>query len=293
MNVAQLVEQAVSLLKNKKNACAQLDAEVILGFCLGLNRTEIYLHPERNVSAELAHTYWELVERRMKDEPVAYITKEREFWSLPFYVSPDVLIPRPETEFLIEKVLSIADISLAEQYGCLDLCCGSGVIAIVLARECDVNVDALDVSAKALEVMKINVERHDVQSQVGAIESNLFEAIPKEKEYGLIVTNPPYVKSGDILSQLEPDVVNFEPLLALDGGNDGLTLIRIIAEEALNHLVPGGYLFMEFGHDHGQEGKDIFLSARDNERYFDSVEIFKDYSGKDRVLCAQANVRKG
>ncbi len=289
MEIASLLEEGTRLLAESGVEDAATDARLLLGHCLGKSRTELYLSGRERVGPADMARFSEYIRRRCRREPVAYIVAEQEFWSLPFQVNSSVLIPRPETEFLLETVLAKVAATSQPQRRCLDLCCGSGVIAAVLARELGAPVTAVDLSPAALRLARKNCRRHDVGALVSFLCADLFEALSPESAFPLIVTNPPYVARAEIKSLLQPEVAGYEPHLALDGGGDGLALIRRIADRALAYLAPGGMLFMEFGCSQGAAVAALFTAASRQGRFFQDIEIVKDYSGRDRVLYGRAN----
>ena len=290
MDIARLLEEGARRLAESGVEEAAVDARLLLGHCLQKSRTELYLHGARAVAPAASKRFFEYIRRRSAREPVAYILGEQEFWSLPFEVNGTVLIPRPETEFLLEKVLGRISADRCSPGCCLDLCCGSGVISVVLARELEVQVTALDCSPEALGVAARNCRRHGVSGLVRLLGSDLFRALSPEAKFPLIVSNPPYVATTEIDCDLQPEVAEHEPHLALDGGGDGLSLIRRIAAGALAHLAPGGMLFMEFGCDQAEAVAALFQEASRGERFFQQIEIHQDYSGRDRVLYGKANL---
>lgn len=290
MEIKQLIKDSTSVLKKHGIDNAEIDIQLLLSHCLGMSRTELYLHGNTIPDPGLVSQFMQLLLRRADREPVAYILSEREFFSRSFFVSPDVLIPRPETEFLLEKVIEEASGTDLVIDRCLDLCCGSGIIAVILALELDIDVLAVDCSGPAIEVTSRNIQTHGVQKRVTTCVSDLFSVLEPDRHlFPLIVSNPPYVRKKDIAELLEPEVARFEPELALDGGDDGLRCIERISNDILSYLSPGGMFFMEFGSDQGEAVAKIFSSVKADGRYFSSVEIFKDYSGRDRVLFAKAN----
>lgn len=223
---------------------ARLDAELLLADALGLERIQLYLDLERPLrDAELAEVK-DRVRRRREREPVAYILGERGFWGRLFDVGPAVLIPRPDTETLVERALEI----LEPGHRVLDLCTGSGCIAVTLAAERELAVEATDVSAQALEIARKNATKHEVE--VRFHEGDLFAGA--EGVFDLITANPPYVTQAE-LGTLEDDVARFEPELALVSGESGFELIERIASRVFEHLAPGGTLLMEVGE--GQAGR--------------------------------------
>lgn len=264
-----------------------LEARLLLEHCTGKSRTEIYLDGGSEVQQQLVDTYLLFLERRKKREPLAYIVGEQEFWSLPFFVTSDVLIPRPETEFLLDRVLALTVPENFLKAQILDLCCGSGVIATVLAKETGKKIYASDISPKALKLTKKNITRHCLESKVALIQGNLLSPFLGSKKISLVVSNPPYVSSFDIANNLEPEVAEYEPQLALDGGTMGLEIIKEIREELPVVLRPGGQCFIEIGADQGEAVKQLFLEERGGLARFQQVEILVDYAGRDRVLHAR------
>ena len=258
------------------------DATQLLGHCLQLSRTALYLRDKDVVTQDQERAYRRLLKRRLDREPLAYIVGEREFWSLPFHVSPDVLIPRPETEFLLEMVFAKRNKTITVD-SCLDMCCGSGIIAIVLARELECNVCAIDVSAQALKVARRNCKRHGVSDRVACIQADLFSAVNHDQQYSLIVTNPPYVKQSEILTTLEPEVAQYEPVVALNGGDSGLDLIGRIRDGLPATLSSGGDLFMEIGDGQGAVVTNLFHSNKE-QGFYEFVNLYRDYLGRDRVI---------
>ncbi len=264
-----------------------LDARLLLEYCTGKSRTEIFLHGGSEVDQENQDRYLLLLERRKKREPVAYILGEQEFWSLPFWVTPDVLIPRPETEFLLDRVFTLTDPVNRQKGYILDLCCGSGVIAAVLAKETGKTVFASDISYKALQIARKNAKRHHLDSLVVLVQGNLLSPFLERRKFSLIVSNPPYVSNYDVENSLLPEVVKYEPHLALDGGERGLERIQAIRDRLPMILSPGGQCFMEIGADQGAAVRRLFLENVGGRPGFQQVEILVDYAGRDRVLHAR------
>jgi release factor glutamine methyltransferase len=265
----------------------QIDARILLEYCTGKSRTGIFLDGATSVNKEVQVSYQQLLESRKKRRPLAYIIGEQEFWSLPFFVSPDVLIPRPETEFLLDRVLALTDPVNFQQDHILDLCCGSGVIAIVLAKETGKTVIASDISGKALLMTRKNSRRHHVDSQVVPVQGSLLAPFGGREKLSLIVTNPPYVSSFALSNSLLPEVVDYEPHLALDGGEKGLTQIEVIRNQLPEVLCPGGQCFIEIGADQGAAARKLFLENDSGRPEFQQVDILVDYTGRDRVVHAR------
>ncbi len=290
MRVAELIRFAAGELG--RAGIAEADSEVLglLGYCLGKTRTGLYLAAEEEVPEAVRLAFLELLARRRQREPLAYILGEREFWSLPFFVSPAVLIPRPETEFLLEQVLAACRKRSLPAGRFLDLCCGSGVIAIVLALELGREVTAVDLSGEALAVAGKNCRRHGVGERVSLILADLLSAFAAKRMFSLAVSNPPYVSSGDIRGNLEPEVAEHEPRLALDGGDKGLDVIERIRDGLPAVMLPGGEVFIEIGAEQGQAASRLFSEPVNAVRSFQEVEILQDYAGRDRVLHARISV---
>lgn len=280
--IGDILHEAVSLFEKAGINNGLIDAELLLCYCLNKTRTELYLSSGHQIDSPQHLAFAEMITRRCRREPVAYILGEREFWSQRFIVTPDVLIPRPETEFLVETALQAIQMHGGVDL-CLDLCCGSGVIGIILALETGCQVIGTDISSEALSVCKKNSALHGVADNVLVVQSDLASCVSPDNSFNLITANPPYVKCGVIETELEPDVSAYEPRLALDGGEDGLDLIVRIAASIPILLKPGGDFFMEIGHDQGPRVKEIFTAGTNGDCY-EMVEILKDYAERDRVV---------
>jgi release factor glutamine methyltransferase len=261
---------------------ARLDAEVLMCHALGFDKPELYLSFDEQLDDGVKYQFDIFLMRRSRREPLAYITGCREFWSLNFRVTPDVLIPRPETERLVEIALDCAgafdrDVPLR----ILDIGTGSGAIAVSLAKELPrAQVWATDVSLPALEVARHNAAHHGVAQRIQFAGSDLFDSVGKG-EFHLIVSNPPYVGRGE-LATLAPEVSQWEPRSAWDGGSDGLDYYRAIITEGFRHLLPGGALIMEIGTDLGRPVAQLLRNAGN----YTAAKIYQDYSCRDRVAVA-------
>ncbi len=256
---------------------ARLDAELLIAKALNLSRVQLYLDIRRPLSLKEREHIKALIHRRRRHEPIAYILGYREFWSRRFRVTPAVLIPRPDSETLIEQALE----QLTTDRPCrlLDLGTGSGILAITLLCEHpDAQADAVDISQDALDVATHNAERLGVKERFRPLLSNWYEAIPEEKSYDLIVSNPPYIKSAT-LPTLMPDVREYEPHLALDGGPDGLDPYTTIIEGAYRRLNAQGQLWLEAG----MEQCDT-IAERMRVQGFVQVEIHCDLARRPRVV---------
>lgn len=256
---------------------ARLDAELLLGEALGLEPVRLRAFPETPVAQEALVRFEAMLARREQGEPVAYILGRRGFWTLDLAVTPDTLIPRPDTELLVEVALELLPPSPPCEV--LDLGTGSGAIALALAAErTELSVTAVDRSAGALQVAVENCGKNRLKN-VRFLQSNWFSALP-DARFGLIVSNPPYVAANDV--HLGQGDVRFEPITALASGADGLDDIRLIVAQAPDHLLAGGWLAFEHGYDQGTACRDL-LQARG----FARVETRQDLGGNDRVSLGQ------
>jgi release factor glutamine methyltransferase len=262
---------------------AAIDAEVLLRRVLEIERAELYSTLDEPLSTDRQLQFQEMLLRRARREPVAYITGRKEFWSLDFIVTADVLIPRPETELLVEVGLERLAHFVGKPPLILDIGTGSGVIAVCLAKERpDAGIWAVDISAAALEIACKNVKYHGVSDRVHLMQDDLFAALgAKTRGFDLIVSNPPYIRTGEI-SLLEPEIREWEPMTALDGGVDGMDIYRRIIGEAHEYLAPGGHIVLEIGADLGKTVAELFTSSG----FYGPVSVYPDYAGKDRVIAA-------
>jgi release factor glutamine methyltransferase len=259
----------------------RLTAELLLSHCLSIKRLDLYLQFDKPMSQEELARYKTLIKRRIEREPVAYITGSRGFWTLDLDVNPDVLIPRPDTECLVETALKVIPSEIMDRpLKILDLGTGPGTIVLSLAAERpDNHYFAVDLSEKALHVACRNRTRNDITSPVFFVRGDWFSPWIKKPIFDLIVSNPPYIPSQDIKG-LEPEITRYEPMLALDGGMDGLSCVRRILEEAPAFLMDGGHLMMETGFDQRQKVMEIAESCG----CYKEIEYVKDAAGHDRVV---------
>ncbi|MBI2340115.1 MAG: peptide chain release factor N(5)-glutamine methyltransferase [Deltaproteobacteria bacterium] len=262
----------------------RLDAEVLLAHLLNIERIQLYLQFERPMSEKELSDFKALVQRRVKGEPVSYIRGFKEFWSLSFAVGPGVMVPRPETEILVETVegrrSKIED--GRSKIEILDVGTGSGNLAITLAKVFpNAKVTAIDVSEDALKYAKENAVANGVQSRIEFIKNDFFTIHDlRPSIFNLLVSNPPYIPTKTI-ETLPAGVRDYEPRIALDGGADGLDFYQKIGETAPRLLKPGGWLAVEIGEDQPRAVKEIFERAG-----LSDIEVVKDYAGLPRVVIA-------
>lgn len=264
------IKEAFNLAKQNMDS---IEARVLIKYILNKNEINIIANENIELSNENKKQLLESIEKIKKGYPLQYITHYQEFMGIKFEVNENVLIPQPDTEVLVEKTIKIVQKCYPKEDNrnikILDLCTGSGAIAISLKKYLpSVQVFASDISKKALEIAKTNAKKNDVQIKL--IESNMFENI--NEKFDIVVSNPPYIKTDEI-TKLSNQVQN-EPRLALDGGKDGLDFYRIIQKNIKNYLYENGMLLMEIGYDQGQAVASMFKDSK----------LVKDYAGKDRVI---------
>ncbi|MFZ5799133.1 MAG: peptide chain release factor N(5)-glutamine methyltransferase [Thermodesulfobacteriota bacterium] len=284
-SLIHLYEDVVGRLAKAGIENARQEALQLLEFCLGLGQNELLLRPGREVEAGKAAALADAVARRLRREPLQYITGSREFWSLDFTVSPDVLIPRPETEFLLDRVLAVLGRHGYHGGPVLDMCTGSGVIATILALELGPStLVAADKSLAALRVARRNWQQHGQEARILPLCADLFSACTPKLRFELIVANPPYVADEE-LPALQPEVRDWEPKAALLAGARGMDVIERLAGEGHGFLQAGGWMFVEIGAD---QERDVYsLFAGKAEKRYERVEVLRDWSGRPRVLQAR------
>ncbi len=246
----------------------------LLRYILGISPVHLYLDLNRQLSPEREEAFWHLIERRLTGEPTAYITGHREFYGLDFRVDPRVLIPRPESELLVEMAIKVAEKQTISRIA--EIGTGCGAIAVSLALNLpQAEIYATDISTSALEVALLNCRKHEVTDRIRLLHGNMLEPLPEPVD--LIVANLPYVEERDLLSA---SPLNFEPYLALNGGTDGLNIIRQLCCQVNGSLRPGGCLLMEIGSGQATAVTDflryLFPSAK--------IDVESDLSGIDRVV---------
>jgi release factor glutamine methyltransferase len=284
MTVADAVKRAAARLAGGPHAArARMDAETLLLHLLEANRAWLITNGDDRIGEESASRYAELVERRYRGEPIQYITGETEFYGLPFRVTPDVLIPRPETEHLVEHAIALGR-EFTEPRGLiriLDVGTGSGAIAVGLAVHlAGARITAIDVSADALALARDNAARNAVSEQLRFLQGDLLGPVTGE-QFDLVVSNPPYVPERDCES-LSVEVREYEPALALFAGEDGLDVYRRLIPAGYAALAPGGYMLLEIGYGQA-EGLRALLAGSG----FKGIDFLPDLQGIARVVCGR------
>jgi len=285
MHYAQLYQESICRLSRVGIEDARSDVTVLFEWCFGLTRSRIVLQGDQDVDPGGLVCFKEALARRAAREPLHYIIGVREFWSLDFIVSPAVLVPRPETEFLLEHIISTVGKAGFHGGPVLDMCTGSGIIAVILALEFGAGtVVAVDRSPAALQVARRNIHKHGVEGAVSLVCSDLFTAFRPAASFELIVANPPYI-AEDEFPALQPEVREWEPRSALVAGRDGLDIIHLLAGRIPFFLQPGGWLFFEIGA--AQKDAVSYLFSKQGDRFYDCVDVVSDWSGRPRVLRAR------
>ncbi len=279
MQIREIIKKGTIALKTNSIENPNLKARLLMQHIIKKTRKYIIVHDEEELTKKQEEEYRKSIEKIINGTPLQYITHTQEFMKMPFYVNEDVLIPRPDTEILVEEVINISQ--NINNIKILDMCTGSGAIAISLAKyikNCEIT--AVDISEKALKVAKLNSKNNNVENNITFVKSNLFESLAKEK-YDIIVSNPPYIKQ-EVISKLSKEVQK-EPRIALDGGLDGLEFYRKIVNNAYKYLKNNGYLCLEIGYDQKNQVIEILKS----EKKYSEIYCKKDLAENDRVIVAQ------
>lgn len=274
MTHRQILEKAVEELSKAGVDEASNDAFVLFEEAFSMNRTGYLIHGSEEADENRIRVYEDMIAKRASRIPLQYITGKAYFMGLVFNVTPDVLIPRFDTEILVEEALKY----ISADANVLDMCTGSGCIAVSIAHGSGAKVTGADISKEALKVAKTNRELNNV-TNVDFINSDMFEAV--NGEFDMIVSNPPYIRTGEVL-KLMPEVLEHEPHLALDGHEDGLFFYEILARDSLRYLKPSGMLIMEIGYDQAEE-----VSRLLDINNFTDIRVIKDLAGLDRVICGR------
>ena len=285
-SISSLIKAASAAFKaHNISDSAQLDAELLMSYSLNQTRTYLYTWPEKTPSESEQACFNALVKQRLQGKPIAHLTQQREFWGLNLKVTPDTLIPRPDTEILIEtalqKLVTTKALDNESQQACsiLDLGTGTGAIALSLKAEHPAcQVTAVDFSLAALEVAKQNANTH--QLPVNFVHSSWFEALDTQQPFDLIVSNPPYIEAQD--PHLSKGDVRFEPLSALTAGTDGLDDLRLIIRQACAFLKNNGWLMVEHGYNQAGAVAQLFEA-----QHFKNIETIEDYGQNPRITVGQ------
>lgn len=279
MTIKETLRKGMIQLKTENVTEPNLKARLIMQYILNKPRQYLIIYGNQVLTLRQEVNYFKAIKRLINGEPIQHITHQQEFMKLNFFVNEDVLIPRPDTEILVEEVIKIARKINAKKI--LDMCTGSGAIAVSLAKYLDnVEITAVDISEKSLDVAKTNAKNNEIENKITFIESNLFENIVNEK-YDIIVSNPPYIRK-DVIKTLTKEVQK-EPKIALDGGYDGLDFYRKITHQSEEYLKFNGYLCFEIGYD---QKKDVIKIIND-EKKFTGTYSKKDLCDNDRIIVTR------
>jgi len=283
MNIIELLNASTGHLKSKGFNNPKTSCEILLAHVLDMKRLDLYLNFDRQVSEEKRTKFKELYRRRLEHEPLQYITGETEFMSLPLIVNRNVLIPRPETEFVVEQTIQrIRKTWGGEHVKTLEIGVGCGNIVVSIAHYLpNADVSGFDISPEAVELACENAAKNDLQDRIGLEVRDIFECSPDDYEgLHVVISNPPYVAENE-RETLEKDVVDFEPHTALFAGKDGLRFFKKISELAFSWLVPGGLLAFETGYNNGRQAAELIAAFG-----FENIELQKDYARNDRLILA-------
>lgn len=281
--VGGLLNWTTEFLRDKGSDSPRLDAEVLLAHARNCPRIALYTAFEETADEALRENFRQLVRRRAAGTPVAYLVGHREFFSLSFRVTPDVLIPRPETESLVVRALDLAKPRASQGLRIADVGTGSGIIAVCCAKHLEsCQVTAIDISPAALDVARSNAAAHHVAEQIEFVQSDLFSSVPSEERFDFVLSNPPYVMSSE-MPLLDVDVRDYEPHLALDGGEQGTQIIERLIPQAAERLKPRGWLLIEVGPANAARVEGLVNA----EKRLELHETIQDLAGHPRVVQSQ------
>lgn len=284
MNIKELINFGKTTLEKNEVEDAGIIARLLAQYILKMDRNKIVINENSNIEEIDKHRYYLAIIEIIQGMPLQYITNSQEFYGIQMYVNENVLIPQPDTEILVQEVIKIIEQKNKNKeqkdIEILDMCTGSGCIAVAIATNVP-NVKAMlaDVSREALEIAKVNAQNTNTTEKIKFIQTNMFEKV--EGKFDIIVSNPPYIET-DTIKSLDKQVQN-EPLLALDGGEDGLKFYRILVNEGYKYLNKDGYLCMEIGYNQKQKVEELLMQ---NEKYT-NIYTLKDFNGNDRVVIAK------
>ncbi len=282
--VLEVLRLSEDYFSRKGVACPRVDAEILLAHVLGCKRFELYMRHDQPLKEEELSVYREHIRRRGSGVPVQHLTGEQDFYALKMQVSDKVLIPRPETEILVETAFKkVAPEGDSNRRRVLEIGSGTGAISIALAVGWQqAELWSVDLSLDALDVARGNARYHEVLGRLHLLHGDLFEPVMDQPPFDLIISNPPYIVSSEI-EELDVEVRTHEPHLALDGGSDGLDIIRRIVATAPSKLLEKGWLLLEIGANQGV----AVLKLLEESGEFETTDIQKDLAGRDRIVCAQ------
>ncbi len=277
MNIQSAVNEGTTILKNSYIKTFKLDTEILMAKALGSNREYIILNNKKILNNDSLEYFKRLIKERARGKPIAYLINKKFFWDYEFYINKNTLIPRPDTEIIIEESLRLT--KHKDKINVLDIGVGSGCILLTILKERkNFYGTGIDISKKSLDICKINAKNLNIESRVKFYKTDIDKFV--KGKYDLVVSNPPYIKSCD-LKYLERDVVNFEPRLALDGGLDGLSKIRKVINKSSELIKKNGKFILEIGFD--QKNKVIKLL---NKRGFYINSTLKDFASNDRCIVS-------
>lgn len=284
LNIGELLKIGYETLKSSGIDSYQIDCELLLGKVIKKDRLFIILNRNYKVSINQQNEYYNFINLRKNKKPIKYMLGECEFMGFNFYIKEGVLIPRPDTEILVELALKCIEEEKFKKV--CDVCCGSGIIGLSIAKiKEDIQVKCSDISSIAYEVTFENIKRLDLKNRVEVVKSDLLNYFLNEGEkFDVIVSNPPYIKN-DVIPTLMEDVKNYEPYEALSGGEDGLDFYRNITSQSLKILNKGGFLIFEIGYDQKDSVSTIL-----KENGFSNISCIKDLAGNDRVVKGKIEI---
>ncbi|MDR7869494.1 MAG: peptide chain release factor N(5)-glutamine methyltransferase [Tissierellaceae bacterium] len=279
MVINEIISKGMTLIKERKYSNPRLESILVLSQLLKVDKSYIYIHGNEEVNQFIENRFFDIMNKRAEGHPLQYLLNVEEFMGLSFYVEEGVLIPRPDTEVLVEFIID--NIDKDKNLNVLDIGVGSGAISLSIAKNCpNTKVYGIDIEDTPIKVSNINKDKLNIENAT-FYQGDLFEALEKnnvDEKFHIIVSNPPYIKTSDI-EELQIEVKNHEPITALDGGVDGLDFYRRITEEAKDYLYTNGMLIYEIGFDQSSEVMGIL-----NKEGFSNISVLKDYQGHDRVV---------
>ena len=278
MKIKDIINYGVATIKNTESP--SLEIQMMIAKVIEKDRLYIMLNLEEDIDESKVEIIKIMIDKRKSSYPLQYILGEREFWGMDFKVSEGVLIPRQDTEILIEETLKkLKDNKHKSNLKGFEIGVGSGIISITLLKEIEtLTMIGVDINDKAIELTKANALKHEVSDRLCILNSNLFEKINKENQFDFIISNPPYIETK-VIDSLQEDIKQHEPKLALDGGEDGLDFYRAIIEQSKSYISPEGFIAFEIGYNQAEAVKKIFV-----ENGYPNVTIAKDLAGFDRVV---------